>query len=124
MSNAIPGRRRLGTEGSVVPGKSGLAASSGARDQRGQPDVHVSAVRAVGGASDEYLEMKRLGKLYTQWRDQQEDSDDDMDAPRAMTERSIGRRGTSGAGGAVRRATAGHHPVNKEAVATAGGSRA
>lgn len=123
MSNAIPGRRRLGTEGSVVPGKSGLAASSGGRDQRGQPDVHVSAVRAVGGASDEHLEMKRLGKLYTQWRDQQEDSDDDLDAPRSMTDRWQ-RRGTQAvsSSGANRRATAG--AISGPAPSGGGGSRA
>eukprot|EP00746_Dinoflagellata_sp_MGD_P115237 gnl/MRDRNA2_/MRDRNA2_51423_c0_seq1.p1 gnl/MRDRNA2_/MRDRNA2_51423_c0~~gnl/MRDRNA2_/MRDRNA2_51423_c0_seq1.p1 ORF type:complete len:424 (-),score=86.34 gnl/MRDRNA2_/MRDRNA2_51423_c0_seq1:33-1202(-) len=125
MAGSIPGRRRVGTEGEGIDGKSGVASSSGGRGQR-QPDVHVSAVRAVGGASDEYLEMKRLGKLYTQWRDQQEDSDDDMEAPRAMTERTAARRGTQGMGGAIRRATAGH-PANKEGKegpVGGGGSRA
>jgi hypothetical protein len=125
MASAVPGRRRVGTDGGGADGKSGLASSSGGRGQK-QPDVHVSAVRATGGASDEYLEMKRLGKLYAEWRDQQEDSDDDMDVPRVMTERSIGRRGTSGMGGAIRRVTAGH-PANKEGKegpVGGGGSRA
>lgn len=120
MANAIPGRRRGGTEGGGAPGKSGAGGRSAA-------DVHVSAVKAVGGAGDEYLEMKRLGKLYAQWRDQQEDSDDDMEPTRVMTERSMARRGTGTAPKEVTRRVTGvvkEGKDGKEPQSGGGGSRA
>lgn len=111
---AVPGRVQSKPRAAVQSGAdaAGPAGKSGAS---GKADVHVSAVRAVGGASDEYLENKRLGKLYMQWREQQDDSDDDFEPARTMTEKSMTRRGTAGHAPAARRAT------DKGLASTAGG---
>lgn len=79
------GRRQRASESAsggtvgVAPssGAAAAAAASGSQSARATHIASVTATPGAGGVANEYLETKRLGKLFDEWKSRQNESDED-----------------------------------------------